>query len=135
MRISLIAVGRLRPPFQDDVEHYRKLLAGHVKVESIEVREDEKVPPRIPDRAYTVLLHSEGREFDSIELSGWLEERRREGQDLCFVIGGPRGLDLDHTDLRLSLGRMTFPHQLARVMLLEQIYRAHKILARGPYHY
>jgi 23S rRNA (pseudouridine1915-N3)-methyltransferase len=135
MRISLIAVGRLRPPFQDDVEHYRKLLAGHVKVESVEVREDEKVPPRIPDRAYTVLLHSEGREFDSIELSRWLEERRREGQDLCFVIGGPRGLDLDDTDLRLSLGRMTFPHQLARVMLLEQIYRAHKILAREPYHY
>jgi 23S rRNA (pseudouridine1915-N3)-methyltransferase len=135
MRISLIAVGRLRPPFQDDVEHYRKLLAGHVKVESVEVREDEKVPPRIPDRAYTVLLHSAGREFDSIELSRWLEERRREGQDLCFVIGGPRGLDLDHTDLRLSLGRMTFPHQLARVMLLEQIYRAHKILAREPYHY
>jgi 23S rRNA (pseudouridine1915-N3)-methyltransferase len=135
MRISLIAVGRLRPPYQDDVEHYRKLLAGHVKVELVEVREDEKVPPRIPERAYIVLLHSEGRDFDSIEFSRWLEERRREGEDLCFVIGGPRGLDLDGTDLKLSLGRMTFPHQLARVMLLEQIYRAHKILAREPYHY
>jgi 23S rRNA (pseudouridine1915-N3)-methyltransferase len=135
MRISVIAVGRLRPPFQDDVEHYRKLLAGLARVELIEVREDEKVPPRIPERAHLVLLASNGREFDSIELSEWLEERRQDGRDLCFVIGGPRGLDLESCDTRLSLGRITLPHQLARVVLLEQLYRAHKILAREPYHY
>jgi 23S rRNA (pseudouridine1915-N3)-methyltransferase len=135
MRISVIAVGRLRPPFQDDVEHYRKLLAGLARVELIEVREDEKVPPRIPERSHLVLLATGGREFDSIELSKWLEERRQEGRDLCFVIGGPRGLDLDMCDTRLSLGRITLPHQLARVVLLEQLYRAHKILAREPYHY
>jgi 23S rRNA (pseudouridine1915-N3)-methyltransferase len=135
MRISVIAVGRLRPPFQDDVEHYRKLLAGLARVELIEVREDEKVPPRIPERAHLVLLATDGREFDSIELSKWLEERRQEGRDLCFVIGGPRGLDLESCDTRLSLGRITLPHQLARVVLLEQLYRAHKILAREPYHY
>ncbi len=131
----MIAVGRLRPPFQDDVEHYRKLLAGLARVEVIEVREDEKVPPRIPERAHLVLLASDGREFDSIELSEWLEERRQEGRDLCFVIGGPRGLDLESCDTRLSLGRITLPHQLARVVMLEQLYRAHKILAREPYHY
>jgi 23S rRNA (pseudouridine1915-N3)-methyltransferase len=135
MRISVIAVGRLRPPFQDDVEHYRKLLAGHARVELIEVREDERVPPRIPERAHLVLLASDGREFDSIELSEWLEQRRHDGRDICFVIGGPRGLDLAECDTRLSLGRMTLPHQLARVVLLEQLYRAHKILAREPYHY
>ena len=135
MRISVIAVGRLRPPFQDAVEHYRKLLAGLARVELIEVREDEKVPPRIPERAHLVLLASNGREFDSIELSKWLEERRQEGRDLCFVIGGPRGLDLESCDTRLSLGRITLPHQLARVVMLEQLYRAHKILAREPYHY
>jgi 23S rRNA (pseudouridine1915-N3)-methyltransferase len=135
MRISVIAVGRLRPPFQDDVEHYRKLLAGHARVELIEVREDEKVPPRIPERSHLVLLATGGQEFDSVELSRWLEERRHEGRDLCFVIGGPRGLDLDMCDTRLSLGRITLPHQLARVVLLEQLYRAHKILAREPYHY
>jgi 23S rRNA (pseudouridine1915-N3)-methyltransferase len=135
MRISVIAVGRLRPPFQDDVEHYRKLLAGHARVELIEVREDERVPPRIPERAHLVLLASDGREFDSIELSTWLEQRRQDGRDICFVIGGPRGLDLDRCDTRLSLGRITLPHQLARVVLLEQLYRAHKILAREPYHY
>jgi 23S rRNA (pseudouridine1915-N3)-methyltransferase len=135
MRISVIAVGRLRPPFQDDVEHYRKLLAGHARVELIEVREDERVPPRIPERAHLVLLASDGREFDSIEFSEWLEQRRQDGRDICFVIGGPRGLDLDSCDLRLSFGRMTMPHQLARVVLIEQIYRAHKIIAREPYHY
>ncbi len=131
----MIAVGRLRPPFQDDVEHYRKLLAGLARVELIEVREEEKVPPRIPERSHLVLLASNGKEFDSIEFSEWLEERRQEGRDLCFVIGGPRGLDLEKCDTRLSLGRITLPHQLARVVLLEQVYRAHKILAREPYHY
>jgi len=135
MRISVIAVGRLRPPFQDDVEHYRKLLAGHARVELIEVREDERVLQRIPERAHLVLLASDGRQFDSVELSRWLEDRRQEGRDLCVVIGGPRGLDLERCDTRLSLGPMTLPHQLARVVLLEQLYRAHKILAREPYHY
>ena len=134
MRISLIAVGRLRPPYQDDVEHYRRMLAGHTKVDLVEVREDEKVPPRIPDRALTVLLASDGRELSSEQFSDWLEGRRQEGRDVCFVIGGPKGLELD-ADMRLSLGPMTLPHQLARVVLLEQLYRAHKILAREPYHY
>jgi 23S rRNA (pseudouridine1915-N3)-methyltransferase len=134
MRIYVIAVGRLRPPYHDDVEHYRKLLAGHARVELVEVRGDEKVPPRIPERAYKVLLVSDGRTLDSVQFSDWLEERRRNGRDVCFVIGGPKGLQLD-ADMRLSLGPMTLPHQLARVVLLEQLYRAHKILAREPYHY
>lgn len=134
MRISVIAVGRLRPPYQDDVEHYRKLLAGHVKVDLVEVRHDEKVAPRIPERSFKVLLAADGRMFDSVAFSGWLEDRRRSGLDLCFIIGGPRGIELE-TDMRLSLGPMTLPHQLARVVLLEQLYRGHKILAREPYHY
>jgi 23S rRNA (pseudouridine1915-N3)-methyltransferase len=135
MRISVIAVGRLRPPFQDDVEHYRKLLGGHARVELIELREGDRVPARIPDRAHLVLLASDGQTFSSVEFSEWLEARRHEGRDLCFVIGGPRGLDLDRCDTRLSFGPMTLPHQLARVVLLEQLYRAHKILAGEPYHY
>ena len=130
----MIAVGRLRPPFQDDVEHYRKLLAGHAKIDLVEVRQDEKVLPRIPERSYKVLLASDGRTLDSVRFSEWLEERRQDGRDLCFVIGGPRGLELE-ADMRLSLGPMTLPHQLARVVLLEQLYRGHKILAREPYHY
>jgi 23S rRNA (pseudouridine1915-N3)-methyltransferase len=134
MRISVIAVGRLRPPYQDDVEHYRKMLAGHAKVDLIEVRGDEQVAGRVPDRAFRVLLASDGEEFDSEGFAGWLEQRRLDARDVCFVIGGPKGLDLN-ADMRLSLGPMTLPHQLARVVLLEQIFRAHKILAREPYHY
>ena len=134
MRISVIAVGRLRPPYQDDVEHYRKLLAGHVKVDLVEVRTDEKLVPRIPDRAFKVLLASDGRSCDSVAFSEWLETRRQSGLDLCFIVGGPTGLELE-ADMRLSLGPMTLPHQLARVVLLEQLFRAHKILAGEPYHH
>jgi 23S rRNA (pseudouridine1915-N3)-methyltransferase len=134
MRISVIAVGRLRPPYQDDVEHYRKMLAGHAKVDLIEVRGDEQVAARVPERAFKVLLASDGELFDSEGFAGWLEQRRFDARDVCFVIGGPKGLDLQ-ADMRLSLGPMTLPHQLARVVLLEQIFRAHKILAREPYHY
>jgi 23S rRNA (pseudouridine1915-N3)-methyltransferase len=135
MRISVIAVGKLRPPFTDDNNHYHRLLAGKTRVEVTEVREGEDVARRIPDRAYLVLLAGDGRTFNSVEFSEWLEERRQSGRDLCFVIGGPSGLDLDQCDLRLSLGPMTLPHQLARIVLLEQLFRAHKILAGEPYHY
>jgi 23S rRNA (pseudouridine1915-N3)-methyltransferase len=135
VRILVVAVGRLRPPFSDDVQHYQKLLARHVKLELIEVREDEQVARRIPDRTFVLLLDREGEQLDSVSFSDWLEERRASGRDLCFVVGGPFGLDLDHVDHRISLGPMTLPHQLARVVLLEQLYRAHKILAGEPYHY
>jgi 23S rRNA (pseudouridine1915-N3)-methyltransferase len=67
--------------------------------------------------------------------SRFLEERRQQGRDVCFVVGGPYGLDMDDVEHRLSLGPMTLPHQLARVVLLEQLYRGHKILAGEPYHY
>ncbi len=76
-----------------------------------------------------------GEALDSVAFSGFLEERRQSGQDLCFVVGGPYGLDLEGVQHRLSLGKITLPHQLARVVLLEQLYRAHKILAGEPYHY
>jgi 23S rRNA (pseudouridine1915-N3)-methyltransferase len=135
VRIVVVAVGKLRPPFADDVQHYQKLLAGHTRLELVEVREDDHVARRLPDRAFVSLLHRDGEKPDSLAFARFLEDRRRSGRDLCFVIGGPFGLDLDHVDHRLSLGKITLPHQLARVVLLEQLYRAHKILAREPYHY
>jgi 23S rRNA (pseudouridine1915-N3)-methyltransferase len=135
VRIIVLAVGRLRPPFQDDVQHYQKLIARHARLELIEVREDEKVTRRIPERAFVSLLDREGETWDSIGFSRWLEQRRQSGRDLCFVVGGPLGLDLDEVDHRFSLGQLTLPHQLARVVLLEQLYRGHKILAGEPYHY
>ena len=135
MRIVVVAVGRLRPPFADDVQHYQKLLARYARLELIEVRDNEQVSRRLPDRAFVSLLDRQGERLDSVDFSRFLETRRQSARDLCFVIGGPFGLDRDDVDHRLSLGEITLPHQLARVVLLEQLYRGHKILAGEPYHY
>jgi len=135
VRITVLSVGRIRPPYADDIQHYQRLLAGHCRLELIEVKETEKVQKRIPERAFLSLLDDEGREYDSFAFSRFLEERRQSGRDLCFVVGGAYGLELERTDHKLSLGKMTLPHQLARVVLLEQLFRAHKILAGEPYHH
>ena len=136
MRIVVVAVGRLRPPFADDIAHYDKLLGRYARLELVEVREDERVSRRVPERAFVSLLDSAGLTLDSVGFSEFLEQRRTSGLDLCFVIGGPfGGIELPRVDQRLSLGAITLPHQLARVVLLEQLYRAHKILAGEPYHH
>ena len=131
----VLAVGRLRPPYADDVQHYLKLIARHARVEMIEVREEERLAARIPERAFVSLLDRAGDQLDSLSFSRFLETRRQAGRDVCFVVGGPLGLDLADVDHRFSLGPLTLPHQLARVVLLEQLYRGHKILAGEPYHY
>jgi 23S rRNA (pseudouridine1915-N3)-methyltransferase len=132
---TVLAVGKVRPPVSDDIQHYQRLLARHARVQQIEVREDEQVERRIPDRAFVSLLDAGGKEYTSEEFAGWLEERRQAGRDVCFVVGGPYGTELERCDHKLSLGAMTLPHQLARVVLLEQLFRAHKILANEPYHH
>jgi 23S rRNA (pseudouridine1915-N3)-methyltransferase len=135
VRYLVLAVGRLRPPFSDDVAHYSRLLARQARVEVVEVREDEQVERRIPERSYVVLLDRDGTAHDSEGFARFLEARRQGGRDVCFVIGGPFGLSLERHDHRLSFGPLTLPHQLARVVLLEQLFRAHKILAGEPYHH
>jgi 23S rRNA (pseudouridine1915-N3)-methyltransferase len=135
VRLIVLAVGRLRPPYVDDVAHYLKLVSRHARVEMIEVREEERLAARIPERAFVSLLDRAGEQFDSLSFSRFLEARRQAGRDVCFVVGGHLGLDLDAVDHRFSLGPLTLPHQLARVVLLEQLYRGHKILAGEPYHY
>jgi 23S rRNA (pseudouridine1915-N3)-methyltransferase len=135
VRLIVLAVGRLRPPYADDVQHYMKMLARHARVEMIEVRQEEQVAGRIPDRAFVSLLAREGEQFDSLAFARFLDGRRMAARDVCFVIGGPLGLQLEAVDHRFSLGPLTLPHQLARVVLLEQLYRGHKILAGEPYHY
>jgi len=125
----------MRPPYADDVEHYQRLLTRYARVDVVEVREDEALARRLPERAFVSLLDTGGKGYTSEAFADWIEERRQAGRDVCFVIGGPFGTALARRDHALSLGPMTLPHLLARVVLLEQLYRAHKILANEPYHH
>jgi 23S rRNA (pseudouridine1915-N3)-methyltransferase len=135
VRYFVVAVGKSRPPFQDDLEHYSKLLSRYARVDVIEVADDAALERRIPERAWVCLLDSRGRSYSSEAFAGWLEERRQAGRDVCFVIGGAFGTELESADHTLSFGPATLPHLLARVVLLEQLYRGHKILANEPYHH
>ena len=153
MRLLLICVGKVRPPFADDIAHYERLLGRHARLETVELAEagngpdrpsralaseGEAILRRVPDGAYLCALDRGGDQLSSEDLAAFIEERRMSRADLCFVVGGPLGLDqpvLERAGLRLGLGRVTLPHQLARVVLLEQLFRAHKILAGEPYHY
>jgi 23S rRNA (pseudouridine1915-N3)-methyltransferase len=136
VRMIVLGEGRLRAPYEDDVAHYARLLSRYTRLELIETRDSAAVARRVPSEAFVSLLAAEGSVYDSQRFSEFLQQRRRDARDLVFVIGGPFGPpQLERVDHRLSLGRMTMPHQLARVVLLEQIYRAHKILAGEPYHY
>ena len=135
MRYFVVAVGKARAPYLDDLQHYAKLLSRYARVDVIEVADEEALLRRIPERAYVCLLDSRGRSSTSEAFAGWLEERRQAGRDVCFVIGGAFGTELKRADHKLSFGPATLPHLLARVVLLEQLYRAHKILAGEPYHH
>src|SRR3954452_19799890 len=135
VQYTVLAVGRVRPPFVDDVQHYQRLLARHARVTLIEVREDEQVERRIPDRSYVSLLDAGGSEYGSEAFARWLEERRPGGRDVCFVVCATYGTELERCTPRLSLAAMTLPPQLPRVALLKQLSRAHKILANEPYHH
>ncbi len=153
MRLLLICVGKARQPFADDIAHYERLLGRYARLETVELTEagaaaerapqalaseGEAILKRIPEGAYVCALDRAGKQLSSEDLAARLEQRRMARADLCFVVGGPRGLDsrvLERSGLRLAFGRVTLPHQLARVVLLEQLFRAHKILAGEPYHY
>jgi 23S rRNA (pseudouridine1915-N3)-methyltransferase len=135
VRYTVLAVGKVRPPYADDVAHYERLLAKQARVEVVEVADDAALIRRVPERAYVSLLDDGGRTYSSEAFARWLEERRQAGRDVCFVIGGAFGIELPGADARLSFGPLTLPHLLARVVLLEQLYRAHKILAGEPYHH
>jgi 23S rRNA (pseudouridine1915-N3)-methyltransferase len=142
MQVVVISVGRLRAPYVDDVAHYAKLLGRHVRLSQIELRESpsretsgDRLAARLPRGAFVSLLAADGEQLDSLAFARFIEARRDSGRDLVFVIGGAHGIELAAADHRLSLGPMTLPHQLARVVLLEALFRAHRIIAGEPYHY
>jgi 23S rRNA (pseudouridine1915-N3)-methyltransferase len=86
---------------------------------------------------YLVALDEHGKSLTTVALSRWLAERLQDGRNLCFVIGGPDGLGPDllkKASLRWSLSGLTFPHAMVRVILAEQLYRAHSVLHNHPYH-
>jgi 23S rRNA (pseudouridine1915-N3)-methyltransferase len=138
VKVTVVVVGKVKAPFAEADAHYRKLLQRHQPVELIEVRDEAKIEGRIPSRSHVVALDRGGRALSSKAWASWLSERRIDARDLCFLIGGPEGLSARTMGLageRLSLGPQTMVHQLARVVLLEQLFRATKILAGEPYHY
>ena len=147
MKVELIAVGKIRPPFTEPESHYLKLLKPLMPVEVTEVKDDLALTRAVataratggnrPDPGSVVALDAGGRDMTSERWASWLDERRHEGKRLTFLIGGPEGLPGEvsgQAGHRLSLGPQTMAHQLARVVLLEQLFRASKILAGQKYH-
>lgn len=158
MKVTVIGVGRLKEKYwQAAVEEYSKRLGKYVKLDMIEVP-DEKAPENlsaaeeenikrlegerilknIRDGSYVIALAIDGKMLGSEELSEFLNERMVRGAGhIVFVIGGSLGLShqvLARADYKLSFSKMTFPHQMMRVILLEQFYRAIKIMKNEPYH-
>ena len=91
MRWTVLSVGRLRPPYADDIDHYRGLLRRYATVELVEVREDDAVARRIPERSFVSLLADRGEAMDTMAFSRWVQTRREAAIDVCFVIGGAYG--------------------------------------------
>ncbi|MFA9377379.1 MAG: 23S rRNA (pseudouridine(1915)-N(3))-methyltransferase RlmH [Lachnotalea sp.] len=158
MKITLLTVGKIKEKyFTGAIDEYTKRLSRYCKLEIIEVA-DEKTPDNasnaqecqirkkeaerllkyIPDTSYVIALAIEGNMLDSVELSNKIEQLGVAGTShIVLIIGGSLGIDselLSRADYKLSFSKMTFPHQLMRVILLEQIYRAYRILNHEPYH-
>ncbi len=153
MKLRLVAVGKLKEPhWRDACDEYLKRMRPYADFEVVEVgdrdigrdraramaEEGADILRALPVRAHVVALELGGRQLSSEGLSAWFSQRMLDGgSDIAFVIGGSAGLApevLARADERLSLGPMTLPHQLARVVLLEQVYRAFRIMRGEPYH-
>ncbi|MFH2009059.1 MAG: 23S rRNA (pseudouridine(1915)-N(3))-methyltransferase RlmH [bacterium] len=139
MQLTILAVGRLRDPaVQALCDDYLRRAQRHLKLQLVECRGEAELRKRIPENARVVLLDAGGCTFDSRGFSRWLDEQLTYGREaLVFVLGGAEGHGdavRARADETLSLGPMTLPHRLARVVLVEQIYRAISILRGEPYH-
>ena len=158
MKITIIAVGKVKEKFyRDAISEYEKRLGRYCKLEIIQV-EDEKTPDRagtsldeavkrkeadrilkyVREDAFVVVLNIQGKAYDSEAFAEQLESLATKGvSHIQFIIGGSLGLHEEvckKADLSVSFSKMTFPHQLMRVILLEQVYRAYRIINGEPYH-
>lgn len=158
MNITVIALGKLKEDYlRDATEEYAKRLSAYGKLDIFELtpvrlsenpsqneiasalhKEAEEIKKKIPNNAFVFTLCVEGKQLSSEELSQKLDTVAQSGKsNIVFIIGSSYGLDESVkalSDARLSFSKMTFPHQLMRVMLLEQIYRAFQISNNGKYH-
>ncbi|MPW26886.1 23S rRNA (pseudouridine(1915)-N(3))-methyltransferase RlmH [Alkalibaculum sp. M08DMB] len=158
MNITIIAVGKIKEKFYAQaIEEYVKRLGRYCNLKTIEIpdekapenlsnadrlgvieKEGKKILSKIPLGPTIITMEIEGKQISSVELSKQIEEYTVNGQShLCFIIGGSLGLSEEIkrlSQLKLSFSKMTFPHQLFRVMLLEQIYRGFRIFKGEPYH-
>lgn len=138
MHICVLAIGRLKDrAIQSLSDDYLKRIRRHYKIEIQQIRSDAEALRRVPAGAFLVALDVGGRMRSSEELSTWLEGRLADPAPLHFVIGGAEGLSAplrSRANEALSFGPMTLPHRLARVVLLEQLYRAVSIVHGAPYH-
>ena len=158
MKITILAVGKLKEQFfSDAVKEYTKRLSRYCKLEMIEVmdertaenasgheedlirqKEGERLKKYIKEGAYVISLAIEGRQYSSEKFAEKIHDLGLHGEShIIFVIGGSIGLApeiLKSSDELLSFSKMTFPHQLMRVVLLEQVYRAYRIIHGEPYH-
>ncbi len=149
--IKIITVGSIKEKYlKEAIEEYTKRLSKYTNIEIIEVKdeglvepqkalilEEEKILKHINDKDYIITLEIEGKEFTSEELASTLDKIQLESSNITFIIGGSYGLSQsikDKSRLHLSFSKMTFPHQLFRVLLLEQIYRSYKINNNESYH-
>lgn len=158
MNITIITVGRIKEKFYTQaIDEYSKRLSRYCSLKIIEVpdekapenlsmaeqqgiinKEGKKILEKVPASSTVITMEIEGRELSSVDFSKEIEKFAINGQShLCFIIGGSLGLSKEvkaMSQLKLSFSKMTFPHQLFRVMLLEQIYRAFRIMRKEPYH-
>ena len=150
MRITLLVVGRVRGPLADAITGYEERAGHYWKLEVIEVdagaaggaseavraAEEERLLKRLPEHTDLVALTRAGQPMGSRAFASYLETQAVHARDLCFLIGGAFGLgdELLRKARQLTLSPMTFPHEMARLLFAEQLYRAGTILRGEPYH-
>jgi 23S rRNA (pseudouridine1915-N3)-methyltransferase len=144
MRVRILAVGTRMPEwvttaYEDYARRMRKDMRvdlEEIPVGRVKADEEKRLLERIGDD-YLVALDERGKSLTTLQLARWLGERQQDGRNITFVIGGPDGLGpgiLVKAALRWSLSALTFPHAMVRVILAEQLYRAHSVLQNHPYH-